>query len=143
MRQDSETDDTKLKEAELQRAGLERWIQGLEQGEETDYVNPPYPKDDIIRVSMTTTKNTRKLLPLLEEEEEEEEESRPSAKSRCPVILPTVTLGFTAEEEGSASTVFQQPRVPKKLVPVVAGFRVERWVLCIHMHRCVCVCVCV
>ena len=121
-------------EADLQRVGLEQWIQGLEQ-----WVQPPHPqqeKDDIIKVSMAPVFNSKKLLPLMEEDEEEEEGEggeeevkKPFTTVRLPAILPTVNLGFTSDEARGGSegfSLWQQPRVPKKLVPVVAGFRVER-----------------
>ena len=124
----------KTTEDDLQRVGLEQWIQGLEQWEE-----PPHPqqvKDDVIQVSMAPAFNSKKLLPLMEEDEEEEAEEgdeeevkNPSTTVRLPAILPTVNLGFTSDGARGGTeglSLWQQPRVPKKLVPVVAGFRVER-----------------
>ena len=118
----------RMEETELQRAGLQKWIEGLQQGADLPF--PMEDKDDVMRVSMATTYNSRKLLPVMEEEEEEEEaEAKPTTTSRLPAILPTITLGFTAEGlrgKGEGNSLLHQPRVPKKLVPVVAGFRVER-----------------
>ena len=120
-----ESQEQMTMEADLQRVGLEQWVE------------PPHPqqeKDDVIQVSMAPVFNSKKLLPLMEEDEEEgeggeEEVKKPSTTVRLPAILPTVNLGFTSDEARGGSegfSLWQQPRVPKKLVPVVAGFRVER-----------------
>ena len=77
---------------------------------------------------MAPVYSSRKLLPLMEVEEEEETKQHSTAV-RLPAILPTINLGFTGDGtrgEWEGNSLLPQPRVPKKLVPVVAGFRVER-----------------